>query len=85
MTQIPCTALWISAPRLVNHVCIGLVLNKGKIVVQFCFTIIISGVGIQMTIYVLNKVHEMNVWLTNVCEEYPPSLAEGNKQVSFLK
>ena len=35
--------------------------RTGKIVVQFFSTIIINGVYIQMTIYELDKVHEMGI------------------------
>ena len=59
--------------------------KKGNIESKFCSLIIISGVGNQMIMYELNRVHEMSVWSTNVCEKYPSFLLEGNEQVSFSK
>ena len=38
-----------------------------------------------MTIYKLDKMHEMNVCLTNVCKECHLSSVRGNKQTSFLE
>ena len=38
-----------------------------------------------MIIYKLDKVHKMNVCLTNVCEECHLSSVKGNKQTNFLE
>ena len=38
-----------------------------------------------MTIYKLDKVHEMNVCLTNVGKEFHLSSVRGNKQTNFLE
>ena len=38
-----------------------------------------------MTIYKLDKIHEMNVCLTNVCKKCHLSLVKGNKQTNFLE
>ena len=46
---------------------------------------IISEVPIQMTIYKLDEVHEMNVCLTNVCKECHLLSVKGNKQTNFSK
>ena len=59
--------------------------RREKIVVQFCSIIIISEISIQMTIHKLDKVHEMNICLTNVCKKCHLSLVRGNKQMSFSK
>ena len=46
------------------------------------FLFIITMVSTMMNMYELTKMNGLSVWASNVCNKYPSSLENGNKQAS---
>ena len=67
-----------------NHVPMSWLSKMCKNWCQIMFLFIIIVVSNMMNMYELTKMNGMSVWSSNVCEECPSSLENGNEQASSL-